>query len=414
MTDNGRDEDWREEEELHQFVVAALDKHGAWPVLLARAMKQSGQSRRGLLLCAVDGRAGRDAAKLLIPVATQPQFAPLCCQARRSNNSKQCEKALKDTLEGHAGLAFQFFPATMWKTLVEPQLGLKVNRANLKAEKILLLVAFVMLPSSGAHHDRKDKDVLLELAFYEEGARLPRTLTNKLTTSIKMELGTRLNQGESNDGLSHILRSLGLDHEFLSEVPEYQQFVALCKTRLQTLLTPAAVLTPVWVNWQGTARRLDLEASAKIGEGMVAFFEEHYHIIEYLQNIMGHERLGHVWRGLDADLAQNAQQMAYYSRTFTGQLLKPCPACGLPCPGPYPCPCKRPVIMTPAAATHLEPLTPRTQHTLGEPCASRRRGKNLQTSFAAPVSAQCRNKTKQAQATSRTESCVVRPRDVQR
>ena len=73
----------RQEEQWAQLVIEALTKHAGWPALLAGTMKKRGQSRHGLLSCAVDAR---DCAtvRLRIPVATQPLIAPLCAMARRS------------------------------------------------------------------------------------------------------------------------------------------------------------------------------------------------------------------------------------------------------------------------------------------------------------------------------------------
>ena len=60
---SGSEKDLRQEEQWHQLVIEALAKHAVWPTLLAHAMKKSGQSRNGLLLCAVDAREC-DAARL--------------------------------------------------------------------------------------------------------------------------------------------------------------------------------------------------------------------------------------------------------------------------------------------------------------------------------------------------------------
>eukprot|EP00435_Cladocopium_sp_Y103_P025345 s362_g6.t1 len=342
---SGLKEELRQEEQWHQLVIEALAKHAAWPSLLAHAVKKSGQARDGLLFCAADARG--DAVQLQIPVATQPRIAPLCAMARRSDNAKHCEKSLKHHLPGHTGLAFQFFPGTLWKTVVEPQLHMKVNRANLKADNILLLVVWLMLPPKQTHRFRND--VFLELAFYEEGSQLPRALASKLTPEIKVELGCRLGEAQNTDNhLASILRVVGLDHEFLHAVPAYQQFYALCSSHLQTLFSPTDLLTPVWLNEQGAATRLDQQGNRKILDSLMAFFAEHRHVIHSLQDIMGHDRVAAALQNLEAEHIQLAQQMAQYSHGFTGQLLKPCVASGLPTAGPYPCPCKCPVFAPPA------------------------------------------------------------------
>ena len=178
-------------------------------------------------------------------------MAPLCAIARRSDNSKQCEKALKDHLPGHAGLAFQFFPATLSKTVAEPRLYIKVNRANLKAGNILLLVAWLMLLPKQTHGF--GAGVFLELAFYEEGAQLPPALANKSTPDIKMEVGHRLSEAHNTqDRLASILRMVGLDHELLCDVAEYQEFYTMCSNHLQTLLSRTVLLTPCVGQREGT------------------------------------------------------------------------------------------------------------------------------------------------------------------
>jgi hypothetical protein len=383
---SGFKEELRQEEHWHQLVIEALAKHAAWPALLADTMKKSGQSRHGLLFCAVD--AGDCASvHLRIPVATQPLIAPLCAAARRSDNSKHCEKALKDHLPGHTGLAFQFFPATLWKTIAEPQLHMKVNRANLKAGNILLLVAWLMLPPNQTH--RFGNDVFVELAFYEEGAQLPRAVVNNMTLDLKMELGYRLSEAQNTgDQLASMLRVVGLDHEFLCDVPLYRQLYTMCSNHLQTLFAAAPLLAPVWVNEQGPARRLEEHsATDKILASLIAFFDEHRHVIHTLQEFMGHNRVTAAFESLDAEHRELARQMAHYSNSFAGRLLKPCPACGLPTPGPYPCPCRCPAVAPPVPFSEGRTVQPRVETTPVKSFTSRRRGKNLQTAFVLPTAA---------------------------
>ena len=390
---SGLNEELQQEELWHRLVIEAFAKHAAWPSLLAHVMKKSGQARNGLLFCAVDARG--DTVQLQIPVATQPPIAPLCAMARRCDNSKHCEKSLKDHLPGHAGLAFQFFPGTLWKTVVEPQLHMKVNRANLKADNILLLVVWLLLPPKQTH--RFGRDVFLELAFYEEGAQLPRALASKLTPDIKMELGCRLGDMQNTDDhLASILRVVGLDHEFLCDVPAYQQFYALCSRHLQNLFSPTDLLTPVWLSEHGAATRLKQQGNGKILDSLMAFFDEHRHVIHGLQDVMGHCRVAATLQSLDAEHIQVAQQMIQYSHGFTGRLLKPCAACGLPTPGPYPCPCTCPVFAPPAPLCEEKAAQSSSEKTPMGSFSNRRRGKNVQATVALPAATRCR-KNKQTQ-----------------
>ena len=277
---------------------------------------------------------------------------------------------------------------------------MKVNRANLKAGNILLLVAWLMLSPKQTHGF--GAGVFLELAFYEEGAQLPLALANKLTPDIKMELGNRLSEARNTqDRLASILRMVGLDHELLCDVAEYREFYTMCSNHLQTLFSRTVLLTPVWVNEKGPARRLRPAASAKVFDSLMTFFGEHRHVINALQEAMGHDKVTAILQSLDVEHLQLAQHMALYSHSFTGRLFKPCATCGLPTPGPYPCPCKRPLLAPPAPFYDEAALEPSVRKTPVESYSSRRRGKNLQTAFVPPVAT--RRRGKQAS----TASCSI-------
>ena len=269
---------------------------------------------------------------------------------------------------------------------------MKVNRANLKAGNILLLVAWLMLPPNQTH--RFGNDVFVELAFYEEGAQLPRALVNNMTLDIKMELGYRLSEAQdTGDHIASILRVVGLDHVFLCDVPAYRHLYTMRSNHLQTLFAAAPLLAPLWVSEQGPARRLEEHsATDKILASLMAFFDEHRHVIHTLQEIMGHNRVAAAFESLDAEHSELARQMAHYSNSFAARLLKPCPACGLPTPGPYSCPCRCPAVAPPVPFDQGGTVQPRVETTPVKSFTSRRRGKNLQTAFVLPAATHCHKK----------------------
>ena len=114
-----------------------------WP----EPLNSAGCSGSGLLLCQVDAREGQSCAKLIKPVATQQSVWPLCKRARQSLWSQACDRALRDAFPGHTALAFQFIPSDLWKTVAEPKLEFKVNRRDLNAKNIAVVVAILMFPS---------------------------------------------------------------------------------------------------------------------------------------------------------------------------------------------------------------------------------------------------------------------------
>ena len=136
-----------ESAEAQELVKTSFDNENMELGRLARALNSAGCSGRGLLLCQVDARERQSCAKLIKPVATQRSVWPLCKRARQSPWSQACDRALRDAFPGHTALAFQFIPSDLWKTVAEPKLEFKVNRRDLNAKNIAVVVAILMFPS---------------------------------------------------------------------------------------------------------------------------------------------------------------------------------------------------------------------------------------------------------------------------
>lgn len=68
--------------ELVELLTGAFDNEKVDQGKLATALGNAGCTNRGLLLCQVDARRGKDHARFQKPVATQQNVLPLCKKAR--------------------------------------------------------------------------------------------------------------------------------------------------------------------------------------------------------------------------------------------------------------------------------------------------------------------------------------------
>lgn len=175
-----------ESAEEQELIKTSFDNENMELDQLARALHSAGCSGRGLLLCQVDAREGQSCAKFIKPVATQQNVLPLCKKARQSQWSQACDHALREAFPGHTALAFQFIPSDLWKTVAEPKLQFKVNRRNLNAKNIAVVVAILMLPSTD---HAKEVFAIWELNIYQQGALLPKEVSACLTSSQKESIG---------------------------------------------------------------------------------------------------------------------------------------------------------------------------------------------------------------------------------
>ena len=167
-----------------------------------------------------DGQ-GKSFVILQKPVATQQNVLPLCKKARKSHWSHTCDRALREHFPGHAGLAFQFIPSDLWKTMAEPVFKFKVNRRNLNAKNVAVAVALVLVPPK--YHALAEA-ALVELCFYQRGALLPKEVNACLTSWQKETIGLYLSDTVPLPGSleEDILRLHGLDpiRAYISEAIE--------------------------------------------------------------------------------------------------------------------------------------------------------------------------------------------------
>ena len=212
-----------ESAEAQELVKTSFDNENMELGRLARALNSAGCSGRGLLLCQVDAREGQSCAKLIKPVATQQSVWPLCKRARQSPWSQACDRALRDAFPGHTALAFQFIPSDLWKTVAEPKLEFKVNKRDLNAKNITVVVAILMFPSKDY---AKEVFAITNVNIYQQGAFLPKEVSACFTSSQKEAIGKAFCKLPAPTCFEKdILRLCGLDHGLLQEDPVYQQLL---------------------------------------------------------------------------------------------------------------------------------------------------------------------------------------------
>ncbi len=330
--------------ELHELLAGAFDNEKVDQSKLARAFNNAGCCSRGLLLCQVDAREGKNYAKMQKPVATQQSVLPLCKKARQSQWSQACDRALREVFSGHTSLAFQFIPSDLWKTVAEPIFKFKVDRHSLKAKNIAVVVAIVLLPLKD---HAQEAVTLVEQSIYQQGARLPKELTASLTSSQKEDIGRHLSSLRLSSSFEEgYLRFYGLDHGLLKEDLVYQQLLEGLRACRRAKMGPSPTCPSIWFTNDGQTGSLD--RAEELYDAMERFLDGQIVSLETLSQKMGPERLRQTRALLFKELDQDAQHFARYSANFEGRLTQACRACGKPCANnPYPCPCQRPLLEPP-------------------------------------------------------------------
>lgn len=87
---------------------------------------------------------------------------------------------LLKSLLGHASLAFQFVPLDVYRR--RALLGC-LNRQGLKADKILIVYAFVLMPQP------LSEPLAIELSFFQTGAQLPPHFMKGCAAELKQDGG---------------------------------------------------------------------------------------------------------------------------------------------------------------------------------------------------------------------------------
>ena len=314
------------------------------------------------------------------PVATQQNVLPLCKKARKSHWAHTCDRGLRENFPGHTGLAFQFIPSDLWKTMAEPVLNFKVNRRNLNAKNVALVVALVLLPSE---YHAFAAVALVELCFYQRGALLPKEVSACLTSWEKEAIGLYLSNPSPLPGSleEDILRLYGLDSSMLQKDPVYQKLLKeLHACRLANMM-PATTCPSIWLRGLGSTGTIDHEK--KLREAIMQFLDGKRNVLVALCRQVGLERVRQTKALLCKDLDQHLGHLEHYSANFQGHLTEPCPACGKPCPlGPYPCPCQRPLLEPPIWPGQGKKNPSPSVVGPGINHVGRRRGKNVQTSMS--------------------------------
>ena len=364
--------------EALELVVTSFDNEKVERGWLATVLNSAGCSGRGLLLCQVYAREGQSSAKLIKPVATQQNVLPLCKKARQSQWSQACDRALHEAFPGHTALAFQFISSDLWKTVAEPKLEFKVNRHNLNAKNIAVVVAILMLPSK----DRaKEVFAITEVDIYQQGALLPKEVSACLTSSQKESIGKAFRKLPASTSFEqNILRLCGLDHSLLKEDPVYQQLLE--GLRACSLANMKSRDLSFWVNSDGQTGSLDHRA--ELCEATLRFLDENRVLLDALCFKLGAKCRDQTRARLLEERDQHSKRRTRYSANFEGHLTPPCPVCSKPLPNsPYPCSCQRPSLEPPFWPGHHNnsPSSPDVS-TVPSP-VGRRRGKNVQTSWSA-------------------------------
>ena len=374
---------------------------------------------KGLLMCVVDARSGRDEeAKLQTPVATEPLMAPLYKKLRDHPLTAECSKQFRAHLPRKAALAFQLVPTDIWKGWAEQRMiGFRVSRQALKATNLTVLLTWFLLGDTDKEGMFGGGLVVVETLLLLPGAIVPNTCRPFLTESIKKNIFLKFNN-DMGANFTSLVGAFGLDPMALQNEPLFQE---LCRQFAEhmdgwAVRKEHAELCAAASWWGGQYDTIE-EQAEEGSRYLRNFFSDRGAIVQQLREIMGKDRASAAMQASLHQMEMDERQKSSYAASFGYQFAPPCPACGKPLHGHggYACSCQRPMLPRPseqpAPAPHQHQKT--TQPSVEarratEAKQSYRRSKNIQTSFQPTTAAQ--KKTRPSKHTPRpTPAPLARP-----
>ena len=375
-TDNAKD--------LRRYCAEALTRADA-PQRFT-ALDNSNLVGRGVLLCAVNaGGVPQRSPQLQVPMDAEPHVMTLWAKVFPDKAAMRALAGLYLALPGDIGLAFQFVPAEMWKTICEPTLKVRLSRKSLKATNVLRLIMCCVLPESAPLNDTHSGRMrVAALDLVRAGATVPRQLDEHVKEEIFVELGN----DAFEPAMCTMLRfSFGLDPEILKDEPLFRALVQdFALFELQWKARDSYRSARLLRAWCVDAPAI-AEEQKDFCRALNSFFEDNQARVMQLQVIMGpSQRLAAVRAGAAETLSRGLRKDNFF-QNLAGQLTRPCSSCGNPLEGKSCHACKR-QWSDGHGACQSRPDVPQSFQQRGAqasdamPVPSYRRSKKIQTSFS--------------------------------
>ena len=349
---------------------------------------------KGLLMCVVDARSGRDEeAKLQTPVATEPLMALLYKKLRAHPVTAECTKQFRAHLPRKAALAFQLVPTDIWKGWAEQRvLGThRVSRQALKANNVTVLLIWLLLGNTEkeeASGNGAPALVALELLLMLPGATVPDSFRPALTEEVKTNIFFRFNNNKDAN-FATLMGVFGLDSVALQNVPLFQELRRQFTEHMDAwvLREEHAELRAAASWWGGQYETQEAQEFIRYAE---KFLYDRRDVLLHLRQITGTDRAAAARQASLHQMKEDVRQMSSFVASLGYEYAKPCPACGKPLHGHggYACSCQRPVLPqpseqpAPSQQQHQQTTQPQVEarHAAATK-QSYRRSKNIQTSF---------------------------------